>query len=92
MGLNAATEQLVGNQVGHFMGDSLFQEVFTVFHVQLQVEAQQVLMQMCHAGLLPTQLETDFGALEGAFEKGFSLLETSFDAGFELLGHIGEHS
>ena len=40
-------------------------------------------MQMGDPGFLPTQLEADHGALEGAFEKHFGLLETVFDAGIE---------
>ena len=81
--------ELVGNQVCHFMGHGLAQEVFLVFAVQLQVEAQQVLVQVSDAGLLAAQLEADFRAREGAFEEGFGLLVTGFDALSEQLGHGG---
>jgi hypothetical protein len=87
MGLNAFAKQLVGNQVRHFMGHRLFQEMLAVFTVQLGVEAQQVLVQMRDTGLLAPQLEADLGAFEASFEKGFGLQETIFDAGIELLGH-----
>ncbi|CAO3303802.1 hypothetical protein METHP14_130040 [Pseudomonas sp. P14-2025] len=89
MGLDAVAKQLVGNQVCHFMGHGLAQEVFLVFAVELQVEAQQILVQVGDAGFLPAQFEADFGAREAAFEKGFGLLVTGFDALFELLGHGG---
>ncbi|MNC61794.1 hypothetical protein D3C75_1117590 [compost metagenome] len=74
------------------MGHGLAQEVFLVFAVKLQVEAQQVFVKVGNPGFLPAQLEADFRAREGAFEKGFGLLVTGFDAGFEQFGHIGEHS
>ncbi|MNZ83748.1 hypothetical protein D3C78_1024850 [compost metagenome] len=71
------------------MGHGLAQEVFLVFAVKLQVEAQQVLVQVGDTGFLPAQLEADFRAREGAFEEGFSLLVTGFDALSEQLGHGG---
>ncbi len=71
MGLDALTEQLVGNQVRHFMGHGLLEEMLAVFTVQLWVEAQQVLVQMRDTGLLAPQLEADLGAFEASFEKGF---------------------
>src|SRR5450830_971063 len=87
MGLDAFTKQLMGNQMRDLMGHGLLEEIFAVFPVQLRIEAQQVLMQMCDASLLATQLEADHRTLERSFEKGFGLLETVFDAGLELLGH-----
>ena len=69
MGLDALAKQLVGNQVRHFMGHGLFQEVLAVFAIQLGVEAQQVLVQMRDTGLLAPQLETDLGAFEASDRK-----------------------
>jgi len=83
VGCDALAKQLMGNQVRHFVGDGLLEEIFTVFAVQLRIEAQQVFVQMGDTGFLPAQLEADDGAFEGAFEKHFSLLETVFDAGIE---------
>jgi hypothetical protein len=85
--LNAVAKQLMGDQVCNFVGHGLFEEMFSVFPVQLRIEAQQVLVQMRDTGFLPAQLETDDRALEVTFEKGFSELVTVFDAGIELLGH-----
>jgi hypothetical protein len=87
MGLDALAKQLVGNQMRHFVGHGLFQEVLAVFLVELRVEAQQVFVQMRDTGFLAPQLEADRGAFEASFEKGFGLQETIFDAGIELLGH-----
>jgi hypothetical protein len=87
MGLDAVTEQLMGDQVRDLVGDGLLEEIFGVFTVQLRVEAQQVFMQVRDTGFLPTQLEAYHRAFERSFEKGFGLLETVFDAGIELLGH-----
>ncbi len=89
MGLDALAEQLVGDQVGDLVGHGLAQEVFGVLAVQLQVEAQQVLVQVGDAGLLSAQLEADLRAREGAFEEVFGLLVTGFDALSEQLGHGG---
>ena len=72
VGLDAIAEQLVGDQVRHFVGHGLLEEVRGVLPVQLQVEAQQVLVQVGDPGFLATQLEADHRSLEGAFEKGFS--------------------
>lgn len=85
--LDAAAEQLVGDQVRDFVRHRLAQKVFGVFLIQLRVEAQQVFMQMGNASLLTAQLEADDRAFERAFEEGFGLLVTGFDAGIELLGH-----
>lgn len=87
MGLDTVAEQLMSDQVRDFVGHGLLEEVFSVFPVQLRVEAQQVLVQMRDTGFLPAQLEADNWAREGTFEKGFSELVTVFDAGIELLGH-----
>jgi hypothetical protein len=87
MGLDALAKQLVGNQVRHFVGHGLLEEVLAVFLVELRVEAQQVFVQMRDTGFLAPQLEADGGAFEASFEKGFGLQETLFDAGIELLGH-----
>ncbi|MNY69364.1 hypothetical protein D3C86_2072930 [compost metagenome] len=81
MGLDARSEQLVGHQVRHFVGDGLAEEVFLVLAVELRIEAQLVLVQVGDAGLLPAQLEAHFGAGEPAFEKGFGLLVAGLDAG-----------
>jgi hypothetical protein len=87
MGLDAITEDLVGDQVRNFMWHGLAQEVFGIFREQLRVEAQHVLVQMSHAGLLAAQLETDHGPLEGTLKERLGLLEAGFDAGIEQLGH-----
>ncbi len=92
MGLNAFTEQLVGDQVCDFVSDRLSEEVFAVFPVQLRIEAQQILVQMRDTGFLASQFETDHRALEGTFEKGFCLLKASFNAVIELLGHASRLS
>lgn len=87
VGLNTFAKQLMGDQVCDFVGDSLLEKIFTVFPVQLWVEAQQILVQMGDARFLTAQLEADHRPFEGAFEKSFGLLITDFDAGIELLGH-----
>lgn len=83
MGRDAVAKQLVGNQVCHFVGDSLLEKIFAVFAVQLRIEAQQVLMQVGNSGLLAAQLEADYRALERPLKKHFGLFETVFDAGVE---------
>jgi hypothetical protein len=71
VGLDALAKQLVSDQVCHFVGHGLFQEVLAVLSVQLWVETQQVLVQMRDTGFLAPQLEADLGAFEASFEKGF---------------------
>ena len=64
MRLDARSEQLVRDQMSDFVGHRLLEEVLAVFRVELGVEAQQVFLQVRNAGLLPAQLEADFGARE----------------------------
>jgi hypothetical protein len=73
--------------VRDLVSHGLLEEIFSVFPVQLRIEAQQVLVQVRDTGFLPAQLEAHHGAFEWTFEKGFSELVTIFDAGIELLGH-----
>ena len=87
VGLDTLAKQLVGNQMRHFVGHGLFQEMLGVFAVQLWIETQQVFVQMRDTGFLAPQLEADLRAFEASFEKGFGLQETIFDAGIEWLGH-----
>src|SRR5690606_38322265 len=53
MGFDARAEQLMGDQMGNFMGHGLLEEMFAIVPVQLRVETQQVFLQMRDAGLLP---------------------------------------
>jgi hypothetical protein len=82
----------VGDQVRHFMGHGLAQEVFAVFAVQLRIEAQHVFVQMRDTGLLASQFEADDRAFKRTFEKGFGLLVTGFDAGIEWFEHASSVS
>lgn len=87
MRLNAVAKQLVRYQVRDFVCHGLLQEMLTIFLVKLGVEAQPVLVQMCNARFLTSQLETDIRTGEGAFEEMFGQLITGLDACVELLGH-----
>src|SRR5690606_19466721 len=73
----------------HLVGHGLLQEVFGVFPVQLGIEAQQVLLQVRHAGLLATQPQADLGARETALEEGLGLAIALFDTRLQLFGHGG---
>src|SRR5690606_36463019 len=92
VGLDARAEQLVRHQVRHFVGHRLPEEVLAVCRIQLGIEAQQVLVEVRDAGLLPAQPEADLGTGEGALEEIFGLPVAGLDAGVEQFGHGGDYA
>lgn len=81
MGLNACAEQLMGDQMRHFMGNGLFKKIVAIFLIQLWIETQHIFVKVRDTGLLAAQFEADYGAFEGTLEKIFGLLITDFNAG-----------
>jgi hypothetical protein len=81
VGLDGVAEELMGDQVRHFMRHRLAQEVLAILTIQLRVEAQLVLIEVGDTRFLSPKPEAHLGAGKSAFEEVFRLLVAGFDAG-----------